>query len=193
MAPSGIDALPIVEQAAVFTSIYAGLGATTLASLTSVAALSRFELFRQWQRSWFVLGLIFALVGVTHFTAEEGYVSIFPPIGTWGLWFLPGSPKFHVRWTGAAEVLGGLGLLVGGVAAELAPESKVAKLRGVSAAALAGLVLAVTPANIYMYTHGAEMVGLGPPGPLPVTFHYVRFVLQVALLTILGDLARKEL
>ncbi len=25
-------------------------------------------------------------------------------MGTWGLWYLPGSAEFHVGWTGAAEV-----------------------------------------------------------------------------------------
>lgn len=51
--------------------------------------------------------------------------------------------------------------------------------------------MAVTPANIYMYTHGALMVGLGPPGDIPVAFHAVRGVLQVLLLSILLSLARE--
>ena len=47
------------------------------------------------------------------------------------------------------------------------------------------LTLAVTPANIYMYTHGAVMQDKA----LDLSFHYFRFVAQVLLLSILGALA----
>ena len=56
-------------------------------------------------------------------------------------------------------------------------------------AACAGLLLltvAVTPANIYMYTHGATMGA----GPLPLSFHYVRFAVQCVLLGLLATLAK---
>ena len=56
-------------------------------------------------------------------------------------------------------------------------------------AACAGLLLltvAVTPANIYMYTHGATM----GTGPLPLTFHYIRFAVQCVLLGLLATLAK---
>ena len=53
-------------------------------------------------------------------------------------------------------------------------------------AALFLLTAAVTPANIYMYTHGATM---GTP-PLPLAFHYVRFAAQCVLLGLLATLAK---
>ncbi|KAJ8599820.1 hypothetical protein CTAYLR_004026 [Chrysophaeum taylorii] len=189
VAPSGIDALPLAEQAAVFASVYAGLGASTVLATRGVESLKQIEAFRQWTRTFFLIGAIFAVIGVSHFTAEDAYLGIYPPRGTWGFWNLPGSPEFHVRWTGAAEILGGAGLFIGGLAKEIAPDTAVAKLAPLASVALFALVLCVTPANIYMYTHGAEMVGIPPPGPLPLTFHYVRFALQVLLLTVLATLA----
>ena len=43
-----------------------------------------------------------------------------------------------------------------------------------------------------MYTHGALMVGAGPDGPLDVSFHYVRFVAQILLLSILTAIATES-
>ena len=31
----------------------------------------------------------------------EAFKAIYPPLGTWGCWYLPGSSDFHVAWTGA--------------------------------------------------------------------------------------------
>ena len=53
------------------------------------------------------------------------------------------------------------------------------------------LTVLVTPANIYMYTHGAVM-GADMP-PLDVSFHYIRFVIQVLLLSTLFVLAKDGL
>jgi len=189
VAPSGIDALPLVEQQTVFVGIYAMLGASTIGAVRVTDALQRFAWFRAYKKTWFLLGAVYALAGYAHFAVSDAFTAIYPPPGTWGLWALPGSPEFHVAWTGVAELLGGSGLVLGGLAAALAPGSPVARLAPLSAAALFALTLAVTPANIYMYTHGAIMVGAGPDGPLPVEFHYVRFVAQVVLLTILAAIA----
>lgn len=96
--------------------------------------------------------------------------------------------EFHVAWTGVAELLGGLGLVGGSVLSAFGPESfkpTARKIVPVAAASLAGLTLAVSPANIYMYTHGAMMVGPGPKGPVPVSFHYGRFAAQVVILSLL--------
>ena len=55
-----------------------------------------------------------------------------------------------------------------------------AGLESDSAAALCLLTVAVTPANIFMYTHGAKLPM--DSEPLPLQFHAVRWVMQVVLL-----------
>jgi uncharacterized membrane protein len=137
--------------------------------------------------------LVYLVAGVTHFTVEEEYCNIYPPRGTWGLWYLPGSPNFHVQWTGVAEILGGVGLLVGGAMDAWLPVYfsspnivTAAGLASDSAAALFLLTLAVTPSNIYMYTHGARLPMDGPP--IPISFHVVRGIFQVVLLAQLYQL-----
>jgi uncharacterized membrane protein len=94
------------------------------------------------------LGLIYTLLGATHFAFKEGYGEIVPPPGTWGLFNVPtpGAEKlglsyqeYHVIWTGIAEIGGGLLLIYGG-------------LNGIPvqipASLLFLLTLAVTPANV---------------------------------------------
>ena len=74
-------------------------------------------------------------------------------------------------------------------AAALAGVELEAPVKFIPPAACAGLLLltiAVTPANIYMYTHGATM----GTGPLPLTFHYIRFAVQCVLLGLLATLAK---
>ena len=55
-------------------------------------------------------------------------------------------------------------------------------------------MVAVFPANIYQYTHGALMEGIGPAtdGPLPLEYHYARLAIQIALLGLLSLLSREE-
>ena len=53
------------------------------------------------------------------------------------------------------------------------------------------LTLLVTPANIYMFTHGATMMGEEMMAqPLSLQFHAIRFVVQVFLLSLLLTLAK---
>jgi uncharacterized membrane protein len=116
---------------------------------------------------------------------------MYPHQGAWGVWRLPGTPRFHVAWTGVAEVAGGFGLLSGAYLAWLpaVPEW----LESASALGLIALTVAVTPANTYMFTHNA-------PGPLPEGAdesmqvltppqHLARAALQVFLWTILWGIA----
>lgn len=109
-----------------------------------------------------------------------------------GLLVLPGSAEFHVAWTGVAEIAGGSGLFLGSLLLGLAGAfnwelpAVLRSIPALSALGLFALTWAVTPANIYMYTHGAQMIGLTPGDqPIPVEFHAVRGLLQVVLLGIL--------
>lgn len=135
-----------------------------------------------------ILGLFYLAAGVGHFANSQAFQDIYPPIGTWGIWYLPGSAEFHVAWTGMVEVLGAVGLLLGAARDILGLEEDglVNFIKPISAALLFVLTVVVTPANIFMFTHGAVM---GDMAPLD-TFHVTRFAVQVLLLSLLFTLAR---
>lgn len=202
LAPSGVDALPEPLQAAVFFGAYAALGAGTAATTKVLdgarAALpaGAAELWRGSVEALPLLGALYVAAGVSHFTNADAFRAIYPPPGTWGVWYLPGGAGFHVAWTGFAECAGGLGLLAGGLLTKLEDERPgplgiplAGALTSAAAFGLFALTLAVTPANIFMYTHGATMT----PGALPVAFHYARFAVQVVILSLLLTLAKESL
>jgi len=89
-----------------------------------------------------IVGLLFVAGGVAHFAYPAGYRRIVPSWEAWGWWYIPGSPNFHVVWSGIAEILGGLGVLLGGV-------PYLPRWVGPwSANALFALTVCVTPANV---------------------------------------------
>lgn len=190
-SPSGVNTLPESTQTLIFFGIFAVLGVATAALSTIVGdATAKLEWFQSWRYTWPLLGAIYAAAGVTHFTIEEEYENIYPQKGSWGIWYLPGSAEFHVRWTGIAELLGGVGLLIGGAFDAFVPSyatsPNVITQAGIgsdSAAGLFLLTLAVTPANIYMFSHGARLPKDGPE--VPVMGHLIRGIFQVVLLTML--------
>mmetsp|Transcript_26255 Transcript_26255/g.52624 ORF Transcript_26255/g.52624 Transcript_26255/m.52624 type:complete len:260 (+) Transcript_26255:14-793(+) len=194
---SGIDTLPLALQSATFLGTMSGITAGGLVLAGPVFEGAEKTLggnFQKWKSTWPLLGFLFILAGAAHFSSSDAFKGVYPPLGTWGLWQLPGSADFHVAWTGVAEILGGSGLVAGGLS-ELAPEqlrADLRKLRKFSAAALFLLTVCVTPANIYMWTHNVQMVGMGPPGDIPVSFHYVRGFLQVVILGFLGNMAAAD-
>ena len=139
--------------------------------------------------TWPAIGLTYVAAGYAHFAIEQGFLDMYPHEGAWGVWRLPGSARFHVAWTGVAEIAGGAGLIVGALPLGFVP----AWVEPASALGLIALTAAVTPANMYMYTHNA-------PGPLPEDAdesmqvltpaqHLARAGLQVFLWTILWGCA----
>ena len=196
LAPSGVDTLPLVAQAGLFGVTFASLGASTI-SIDRAYGVARQRWPSRWWYIWEVgaallLGSIFMAAGRSHFTVPEAFAAIYPPPGTWGFWYLPGGADFHVAWTGAAELLGGAGLLTGGVLDALTLGGPLLAgsppLRPYAARALLLLVSCVTPANFYMFSHGATMPGI-VEGDLPIEWHAARFMAQVSVLSVLLTLS----
>jgi uncharacterized membrane protein len=184
-SPSRINTLPVVAQAASFFAIAFALYAGTLGSVNAFEQLkiSIPSLAAGILNGVPLNGLLFTAAGVAHFTICDEFCNMMPVQGAWGFWYLPGSKKFHVIWTGIAEIIFGLWLTLGG-AAELFGFTLPASLGPVTSdASLALLLLTilVTPANIYMLTHGAKLPKNGPE--IPVVAHVIRLILQVVLFT----------
>lgn len=128
--------------------------------------------------------------GLMHFIKLQECCTMYPHQGAWGCWNLPGSAEFHVSWTGAAYIVGGAGLAVGALPSDIVPEW----LSPASAFGLFMLTIAVTPSNVYMYTHNApgpipEDVLRETGGVVPAVGHLARGVLQVVLLSVLWGIA----
>lgn len=107
---------------------------------------------RRWLRAG--LALLFVGAGVLHFVRPETYLRIMPPA-------LP-APSLLVLLSGAAEVAGGLGLLL--------PATRRAAGWG-----LLALLVAVFPANLYM-------VGLAGALHIPAWVLWARLPLQPLLM-----------
>jgi len=195
-SPSRVNTLPEPIQAIIVLAIFAALGLSSVAFSSFLDDITlKYEWVQSWRYTWPLLGVIYTAAGVTHFTLESEYINIYPQKGAWGFWYLPGSPKFHVQWTGIAEILGGLGLVIGGAYDAFMPVwgecPNVLTSAGIGSDAAAGLLLltaAVTPANVYMYTHGAKLPMDGPD--VPVVGHLIRGIMQVVLFGLLYQMGQ---
>jgi len=105
--------------------------------------------------STYAIALLFAAAGTAHFVWPEPFVRIVPP-------YLP-APRTLVYGSGAAELLGAIGILVPG-------------LRGYAGWGLLLLLLAVFPANVHMALHPAEFERI------PAWVLYLRLPLQFVLM-----------
>jgi uncharacterized membrane protein len=83
--------------------------------------------------------VLFIVAGVLHFLFPGLYLRIIPPFFPW--------PRILLRISGAAEIAGGLGLLL-------------ARFRRAAAYGLVLLLVAVFPANIYMAVAHVSFPGL---------------------------------
>ncbi len=104
-----------------------------------------------------LLSILFMVAGSLHFIAPRLYLRIIPP-------YLP-APLALVYISGAAEILGGAGLLI--------PSTRQAAAWG-----LIALLIAVLPANIYMAT-----AHLSAPGIMGQSWaQWLRIPLQLPLI-----------
>lgn len=195
-SPSRINTLQLPLQFAIFSAISGALYAGTSVSVSGLHFLQQLAPgpMNTWISTWPLLGLIYAAAGVSHFTVCDEFMNMMPASGSWGFWYLPGSKRFHVYWTGIVELFAGLLLFAGGVSSLLGVNSLPVLGSDVSAKGallLLALTILVTPANIYMYTHGAKLPMSGPP--IPVKFHYIRLSVQVILFAFLFILAEPVL
>lgn len=178
-SPSRINTFSPPLQALSFISISSLLYLGTLAILSGFSIFESLnpDLFASWKNTFSILGLFFIAAGISHFPLKKEFINIYPSPGAWGFWYLPGSADFHVAWTGIAEFILGLGLIIGSILN--VQFSNSSNLSSLSALGLLLLTIAVTPANIFMLTHGARLPMSGPP--VGIQFHVIRLLIQCLL------------
>lgn len=198
-SPSKINTYPFPLQMAIFLGMYGLLfsGSWLLVALFEMLETSTLlgDVYRGWQMTWIPLfGILFSIAGTLHFSLKQEFQNIFPYQGAWGIWYIPGSAAFHVRWTGIAESLGGLWLLAAYVSSifDFSIHDETSMISAIlspssPALALMLLVLLMTPANIFSFTHGARLPRSGPK--LPMSFHATRGLIQCLLIAMLYELA----
>ena len=117
----------------------------------------------------FIYGIAFVLIGIEHFRAPQKFVEIVPSYFPFAL--------FLVYLTGAMEIAGGLGIIY--------PETRV-----VASRCLVLFLVAVYPANLYMWTNDVPFNGTR----LTTNGHLIRLIVQVLLiigaLGLAGDLQK---
>lgn len=116
----------------------------------------------------FIYGISFIMIGISHLREPQKFVDIIPSYLPYAL--------FLVYLTGVMEIAGGIGIIY--------PETRV-----ISGRLLAIFLIAVFPANIYMWTHDVAFNGI----KLTTTQHILRTIIQIFLifmaLFLSGDLS----
>lgn len=107
--------------------------------------------------SCWLIGAFFIVAGIAHFVSPSVYLPMMPP---WLPWHLP-----MIYLSGAAEIAGGLGLLV-------------PKLRVAAGWGLIALLFAIFPANLHMLETGLILDGK----TVPEWVLWVRLPLQFVLM-----------
>jgi uncharacterized membrane protein len=87
------------------------------------------------------LAATFTATGILHFIRPREYEATVPA-------YIPISPRDAVRWSGVAEVVGGLAVIP-------APTRRFARWW------LTGLLVAIFPANLHMALHPEDVAGRG--------------------------------
>lgn len=105
--------------------------------------------------TWAAAGF-YVVAGVFHFVKTATYLKIMPPYVPW--------PQVMVYLSGAAEIAGGVGLLL-------------RRFRRWAAFGLISLLVAVFPANIYMAANYVQVTST----PLPGWLLWVRLPVQLLL------------
>ena len=134
----------------------------------------------------YYISFIFKVSPCSPFILSIFYSISIPSFYSWGgLWQIPAPlservfklsyAQYHSYWTGIAEIVAGVSLIVTTARGDGDPTGTL-----LPSLALYGITLLVTPANIYMYTHNPVVPRI-PPLPYPYG-HVGRGVLQCALL-----------
>jgi len=111
-------------------------------------------------------GVLFIAAGMLHFLRPAMYQQIVPP--------QLGHQALLVAISGAAEIAGGVGLLI--------PATRRAAAYG-----LIALLVAVFPANVYMATDGARFAKIAPQWAL-----YARLPLQLVVIAWMWSLRGED-
>jgi uncharacterized membrane protein len=108
-----------------------------------------------------VMGIFYIAAGSYHFVSPKTYLSGMPPYIPW--------PPAMIDISGAAEILGGIGVLI--------PNGFVfARTRAAAAWGLVALLVAVSPVHINMCLHPEQF------SAIPLWFLWLRLLLQAPLI-----------
>ena len=135
----------------------------------------------------FMIGYLSILTGLGQLYYLDSVASVVPPNGSWGgIWNVPAPgadifnippQKYHACWTGLAQIACGYYLASSSLGFLEFPSVPLAS--GV----LGLLLVAMTPINIYMFTHDKKMEGFKYYIPYP-NGHVIRGIIQCVIFAV---------